>query len=165
MEDKNYTIKWCEISKTGNTNGRAWQITKMTLVDPEGKETEGVSTFESVMNGGTLEGKIVTNDKGYLNFIKKLEAPAFIKQASNSAYKTQQIEKTMERKEQSIAKSQDNKEWGIKIASSMNKAVDVAIAENKDNITPEDILRWRKWIWNNWDIDLDDTDAITGKIN
>lgn len=172
MENKQFKIKWCEVSKQGSTNGRSWTITKMTLIDEEGKETEGVSTFEQVMNGGSLEGKIVTNEKGYLNFVKKLEAPAFMKQQSNTAFKTQQMEKVMERKETSIGKFQDSKEWSIKVASSMNKAIDLAIAEKgRTDETNEVldmvgcILKWRKFIWNNWDIDIEDTDAITGKIN
>ena len=172
--DKIFKIKWCEVTKNGNTNGRAWQITKMTLVDEEGVETEGVSTFEAVMNGGSLEGKIVTNDKGYLNFVKKLDAPAFIKQQSNTAFKTQQMEKVMERKERSISGFQDNKEWSIKVSSTMRDAVQLAVTEyNASQKNPDSsginleyrIGQWRKWLWNNWDIELEDTDAITGKLN
>lgn len=160
--DKQYTIKWCEVSKNGSTNGRNWQITKMTLVDEEGKETEGVSTFEAVMNGGSLEGKIVTSDKGYLNFVKKETA----KQAAGANFKTAQIEKTMERKENSIGKFQDNKEWSIKTASTLGKAVDLAIAEFKEGgYLPDLILKWRKFLWNNWEVELGDTDAITGHLN
>ena len=170
--DKKYTIKWCEVAKTGNSNGRPWSITKMTLVDEEGNETEGVSTFEAVMNGGSLEGKIITNDKGYLNFIKKLEAPAFIK--GNSAYKTQQMEKVMERKESSIGKFQDNKEWSIKVSSTMRDAVQLAVTEyNASQNNPDAsginleyrIGQWRQWLWNTWDVELGDTNAITGHLN
>lgn len=159
---KNFTIKWCNVAKKGNTNGRDWTITSMTLIDEQGNETPDVSTFTSVMNGGTLEGRIVKNDKGYLNFVPKLEAPEFIKKG-NSNFKTQQIEKSMERKETSINKFQDNKEWSIKVASSMNKAIDLTIAEMKGELSKMDsgdvaemILKWRKWILNNWDVDYTD---------
>lgn len=154
-----YKIHWLEI-KTGKS-GKQYMV--MNLLDEAGKETQNVSTFDLTYTlAQEIEGAIVQNGN-FLNW-KPLEAPEFIrKQASNSAYKTQQMEKVMERKEGSISKFQDNKEWSIKVASSMNKAVDLAIAEQA--VTPEDILRWRKWIWNNWDVDLEDTDAITGKIN
>lgn len=161
-ENKKFTIRWCEVTKKGETNGRKWQITKMTLADEQGVETEGVSTFESVMNGGTIEGKIVKDEsKGYLNFVKKLEAPAFIK--GNSAYKEKVINESMARKESSIGRFQDNKEWSIKVSSTMRDAVQLAIAEQDP--TPDNILKWRKWLWNNWDVELEDTDAITGKLN
>lgn len=167
MENKKYKIDWIEVKKTGNTNGRAWQITEMTLRDEEDKVTEKVSTFETVSPGMELEGKIVKNDKGYLNFVKKLEAPEFIKKGS--AYKEQVMEKTMARKEESISKFQDNKEWSIKVSSTMNKAIELAIAQ-KDEIPPTEtmqdtIIYWRKWIWNHWDVELGDTDALTGKLN
>lgn len=165
MEDKIYKIKWIEVKKTGETNGRKWQITEMTLEDDQGVETSKVSTFENVINGGTIEGKIVTNDKGYLNFVKKPEAKA----VANANFKTQQMEKVMERKESSINKFQDNKEWSIKVASSMNKAIELAIAQKDEipsHMTMQDtIIYWRKWIWNHWDVELTDTDAITGKLN
>lgn len=158
-ENKNFTIRWCEVARKGNTNGRDWVITKMTLVDEKGNETSDVSTFTSVMNGGTLEGRIVKNDKGYLNFVPKLEAPEFIKKAGNPAYKSQQIEKSMERKEGSITKFQDNKEWSIKVASTIGKAVDLAIAEytaTQGIVLTERILWWRKWLLDNWDVDYND---------
>jgi hypothetical protein len=161
--DKKYKIDWCEVKKTGNTNGREWKITEMTLTDEEGKKTDKVSTLENVAPGLELEGKIVTNDKGYLNFVKKLEAPEFVKKAGNSAYKEKLMNETMARKETSITKFQDNKEWSIKISSTMRDAVLLSIAEQ--NPTADRILAWRRWLWNNWDVDLEDTDAITGKLN
>lgn len=159
-----YKINWMEVvtAKTG-TKYLKMHLRELDAEGKEGKEVQNVTTFNlDYTLAQEIEGAIVQNGN-FLNW-KPLEAPEFIKkQASNSAYKAQQIEKTMDRKEQSIAKSQDNKEWSIKVASSMNKAIDLAIAENA--VTPEDILRWRKWIWNNWDVELTDTDAIDGKIN
>lgn len=170
MENKIYTIKSAEVSKNGQTNGRNWQIMKMALVDDKGVETTGVSTFEVVVSGETLEGKIVTNDKGYLNFIKKLEAPAFMKQQSNTAFKTAQMEKVMDRKEQSIGKFQDTKDWSIKTSSTMRDAVLLTIAEKgdipmRDEELGQMVVKWRKFLWNHFDIDLGDTDAITGELN
>ena len=162
--EKKYKINWCEVKRTGNTNGRAWSITEMTLVDDQGAETTNVSTFDSVAPGQELEGQIVKNDKGYLNFVKKPEA----KQVAASNFKTRQMEKVMERKEGSITKFQDNKEWSIKTASTLGKAVDLAIADYvafPGTVLSDRILYWRKFLWNNWDVELGDTDALTGHIN
>ena len=153
-----YQIKWAEQIKTGEKNGKFWAMSKMTLTDPNGKDTENVTTFDSVMTGSFIEGEIVQNGQ-YLNF-------KTTKQVNGSNFKTAQIEKTMERKEQSIGKFQDNKEWSIKLASSMGKAVDLAIAslKNEDNLTEtnyhEAILSYRKWILNNWDVEPTDLDAF-----
>ena len=158
-----YSINWLE--KRIGKSGKEYIVMNLRELDQygkQGKETQNVSTFElQYQPGQEIEGAIVPNGN-YLNW-KPLEAPDFIKkQQSNTAFKTQQIEKVMDRKEQGIAKSQDNKEWGIKVSSTMNKAIDLAIAE--DNATQECILKWRRWIWDNWDVNLDDTDATTGKL-
>jgi hypothetical protein len=155
-----YKINWIE--KRVGRSGKEYMV--MSLVDETGKETTEVSTFEMQYTlAQEIEGQIVQNGK-FLNWKPKLEAPDFIKKG-NGNFKAQQIEKVMERKEGSISKFQDNKELGIKVASTMNKAIDLAIAELGEKVMPEDILRWRKWIWNNWDVELTDTDAITGKLN
>jgi len=105
-----YKIVWCEVKKKGNTNGRDWAITEMNLEDPEGNTVEKVSTFDSVQNGGTIEGTILKNDKGYLNF-KKLEAPDFIKNQRGGAYKEKVIGEAMEKKSQNIKEAQDRSAW------------------------------------------------------
>ncbi len=163
-----YKITWAKIIKEGKTNGRKWHITEMELEDPEGKVIEKVSTFDSVMSGGTIEGTIEQGKYG-MNF-KKLEAPDFVKQNRGGAYKEKVIGEAMHRKEESIGKFQDNKDWSIKTSSTINKAVDLAVAEYRDETSgrsdlPSLVLKWRKWLWNNWDVDLSDTDAITGKLN
>ena len=74
---------------------------------------------------------------------------------AGSNFKNAQTEKLMEKKEQSISKFQDNKEQSIKIASTMNKAVELAIAEfanPKSLDTLEELIeKWRAWLWSNWD--------------
>jgi len=142
-----YKTNWVE-RRTGKS-GKEYLV--MNLLDEDGKETQNVSTFNLEYTAGQeIEGEIVQNGN-FLNWKAKLEAPAFIK---NSGYKTQMIEKSMERKENSIGKFQDNKEWSIKVASTMNKAVDLAIAEKLTDPVDlkENILRWREWLWKNWDV-------------
>lgn len=142
-------INWLE-KKVGKS-GKEYVVMHLRELDVngvEGKETQNVSTFElTYAPGMEIEGDIVQNGN-YLNWKPKLEAPAFIK--GNANYRTQQMEKTMERKENSISKFQDSKEWSIKTASTMNKAIDLAVAEGKPE--PARILKWREWIWNNWEV-------------
>lgn len=139
-----YKINWIE-QKTGKSGKNYWV---MHLVDSTGKETQNVSTFEDKYQAGMeVEGQIIQNGN-YLNWKPKLEAPAFIK--ANSGYRAQQIEKAVERKETSIKGFQDNKEWSIKVSSTMRDAVLLSIAEGKPN--SDNILRWREWLWNNWDV-------------
>lgn len=145
--DKKYTVEWCEVKKEGETNGRPWKIMDLTLKDEEGVVTDKVSTFDNVLPGSTIEGQIIKNDKGYLNFqSKKAEAKA--------NFKTAQMEKVMERKEESISKFQDSKEWSIKLASSMGKAIDLALAEGEMNDESRKlaIKKWREWILNAWEV-------------
>lgn len=69
------------------------------------------------------------------------------------------ITKAMESKKESIEHFTDKKELGIKISSTMRMAVDCAIADmaslmNKPDATSileKSILKWRKWLWENWE--------------
>lgn len=99
-----YKIDWCEVKKEGETNGRKWSIMEMALTDEQGVKTEKVSTFDSVMPGQEIEGEVVKNDKGYLNFqSKKVEAKA--------NFKTQQMNEVMDKKATNIKEAQDRSAW------------------------------------------------------
>lgn len=140
-----YSVTWCEVKKTGEKNGKPWTITTMTLNDENGVEIEGVDTFDTVSPGHTIEGEIIEGQYGK-NF-KKAPTP---KQVAGSNFKTQQVEKVMERKEQSISRAMDNKDWSIKTSSTMRDAVLLAVAEG--NPTKENVLKWREWLWNNFNV-------------
>ena len=107
--------------------------------------------YAEIKEDSTIDAEIRKNDKGYDNLYSNE-----IKPRGNSNFKSQQIEKAVERKEQGIARSQDNKDWSIRVSSTMNKAVDLAIAEIKDittlNTLERDILKWREWLWRNWEV-------------
>lgn len=155
-----YTVEWCETIKEGEKEGRKWKMTKMSLKDEQGVVTTEVTTFDSVTLGGTVEGSIVQNGQ-YLNFKKALEKPNFMK------HKEAQIEKNIERKEQSISRFQDDKEWSIMVSSTMRDAVSLAVAQNAGNfegITREElassVLKWREWLLNNWNVDKTDLQAF-----
>lgn len=137
------------------------------LLDESGTEIKEVSInktskkgdlfphFDELMSGGTVEGEpwISGAGKNYLFPPKvKLEKPEFMKA------KTQQIEKTMARKEESIGRFQDNKEIIIKISSTMRDATLLAVAEMQ-HTSPSShsdiellVLKWRKWLWDNYDM-------------
>lgn len=145
-----YSIVWCEVKKTGEYNGKPWKITSMTLKDEAGIIIEGVDTFDTVLNGITMEGTI--EEKGqYKNFKSTPVAP---KTVSGTTYRAKQINDVMEKKAEYISTAQGNKELGIKVSSTMNKAIDLAIAEGSP--TDERILYWRKWIWEHWDAEEKD---------
>ena len=170
-----YSINWCE--KKNND----WIIASILPQKEDGtwdKEITNVSinrtaksgqvfpNFDTIAPGIEIEGEFWQSqaEKNYLFAPKpKLDPPNFIKQASNSAFKAKQIEEAQARTTQSVAKAQDNKDWSVKVSATMRDAVLLSIAEQGP--TPDKILAWRKWLWNHFDVELDDIDAITGKIN
>lgn len=131
---------------------------KDTSINRVNKKGEVFPNFDAIMTGHTVEATLWTSDSGkhYLFAPKPNgEAP----RASQGA-KTAMIEKTMARKEEGIARSQDNKELGIKTSSTIRMAVDIVTSFNKDMDAEEirnAITYWRNWLWNNWDLPEDAT--------
>ncbi len=146
-----YTVEWCEVKKTGETNGRAWKIINMTLKDESGVETTDVSTFDPVTPGLTIEGEIELKGQ-YKNF---KGTPKVAPQGNSGAFKGAQIAKAQETKAEYIAVAQGNKELGIKVSSTIRMAVDLAIAQGAEVANGEPlaarILLWRQWLWQEWD--------------
>ncbi len=131
-----FQIKWAESKKTGETNGRKWEITNMTLTDQDGKDIENVSTFEKVMTGGTIEGEIVPKGN-YLNFEPKKvdngKKPNFDRIMEK---KSNQIAEAQSNKASQIAEAQDRSAWmwaknnaSTLIGDSMSSASNQTIAE------------------------------------
>ncbi len=127
--------------------------------------------FANLKDGDVVTGELEIKVNGqYTN--KTLTFP---NKAPGGAYKKPQVnmEKVMEKKEQSIGKFQDNKELSIKISSTMRMAVELTIAEiggNGNNAAvlngktytafETTILKWRKWLWENWDAKDTDFDPF-----
>ena len=142
-----YKIEWCEVIKTGSGAKGPWKLTKMSLTDSEGNKMEDVQTFMEVIPGQEIEGSVIKNQTyGSLEF-KPLARPNFMKNRSSD------IKQAMEKKEASIHKFQDTKDLSIKTSSSMNKSIDLAIADGEmtQEQRKETILYWRKWVWNHWE--------------
>lgn len=151
-----YTIDWSE------KKNQDWVLA--TLTDASGNKLQDVSinrtskkgevmpSFDDIKSGGTIEGELWTSNSGkhYL-FPPK---PEGVKPPMRSAG---QITKAMETKAQNIATAQENKELGIKIASTMSLAVNIVIASLKsDDIIDNSIIKglikdWRSWLWQEWD--------------
>lgn len=146
--------------KITNLKEKSWNdknYKSADLIDTNGELFQVSAWAGEFDNKETIDCELEKNDKGYW----KLLTP---KKTAGANFKTQQMEKVMEKKEQSISKFQDNKEWSIKLASSMGKAVDLAIAEFKNpndlDMLETKILKWRKWILNNWDVEPTDLNAF-----
>lgn len=142
------------IYKITNLKEKSWNdknYKSADLIDSNG-ELFQVSAWAGEFDGKeTIECELEKNDKGYW----KLVTP---KKVAGANFKAIQIEKTMEKKEQSISKFQDNKEFSIKVASTMRGAIDLAIAEYTKNPNSLDNLdrlieKWRKYLWENWEVD------------
>lgn len=113
--------------------------------------------FANIKIGSVLRGQLV--EKGqYTNLLSETLAKG--KFGASGGYKQKVIEETMQRKENSIGKFQDNKEFSIMVASSMNGAIALACAEYKDKTVldtlDQAVLKWRKFILDNWNIDPKD---------
>lgn len=87
--------------------------------DTNGQVTEKVSTFDPVIEGKSVEGAITQNGQ-YMNFK--------ITKQFQTGGKTGQIERVMERKNESISHFQDAKEKSIQLAGSIRCATDYVTA-------------------------------------
>jgi len=146
------TIEWIEIK----TSAKGSKYAKASVKDETGKTIDGVTIFgtfpkfDEIQPGSSVEGTIKTGE--YMGKPQyTLEAkPA--PRAGGAGFAGAAV-----RKEQSIAKAQDKKEEGIKIASTMNKAVDIAIAESTGKTGysfEERITYWRQWLYTHWDDEM-----------
>lgn len=151
----NQTYKITASEAKTTSTGKAYKKVKIINEQGESFDTSVWSDFPDFANltiGSALVGELKKNDKGYLNLYPPRAATA------STGPRRPNMERVMEKKEASIEDFTDKKELGIKISSTMRMAVDCAIAEyNKDGgkaNTTHDltdlILKWRKWLWENW---------------
>ena len=129
-------------------------------INRKNKKGEIFPNFDDIKQGNSIEGDIWQNDSGKWY----LFAPRVAKTGNSGAYKQKMIEDTMQRKEGSITKFQDNKELSIKMASTMRMAVDLAIAEYKNETVldtlEQGIEKWRAYCWEHWDVEDKDFQAF-----
>lgn len=126
---------------------------KEVSINRTSKKGEVFPNFDNLAPGLEIEGELWQSQAGkwYL-FPPKLNPmgprPQWAKKEST-------INKAMETKAQNIQTAQENREQGVKIASTMNKAIEIAIAENGQSPIvatdfQERVKYWRKWIYENW---------------
>jgi hypothetical protein len=150
-----FNIKWL-VKKSPE-----WIVAE--LVDDQGKELKEVSinkvskkgelfpSFDELQPGRDVEGELWVSQAGknYL-FPPRIDKP---RGGASGAFKTAQIEKTMDLKNQNINKALDRKEDGIAIAGAQRDAVLITTtllttgvhkAENESDLKLE-IIKWRNW--------------------
>ena len=140
-----YTITWCEKKHIDSLNK---DVLDCNANDEQGNTVKfsiwsDFPNFAGIMNGGVVEGNIWNkpNTDKYTLYLPKDPATATTGRMGGAS-------KLMDKKADNIATAQESKDLSIKISSTMNKAIDLAIAEK--DISPENILKWRKWIWIQW---------------
>lgn len=115
--------------------------------------------FANIKEGSIIMGNMEM-DGQYWNI--KFENAA---QRGNPNFKSQQIEKVMEKKNESIGKFQDSKNESIILASTFRDATLLTVAQISklpidDEITEKGIeemwMRWRTWLANHWGDKLSD---------
>lgn len=149
----NIKVLKCENKQT--VNGKPYKALEVEVANEVRKVSmwSFFPDFANIKEGSVFMGKMTKGEKYWDLTYEGAEKP---RGGQSGAFKQKVIEETMQRKEGSIAKFQDNKELSIKIASTMNKAVELAIAEIKDirtmNTLEADILKWREWLWKHWDV-------------
>lgn len=149
-----YQVDWVE------SKGPDWKVAKLVnlpgdvSINRTNKKGEVFPGFDEIMPGKEIEGEFWNSPsgKGYL----------FPPKAPKSSFKGNSMA-VVEKTQEGVKVAQQNKELGIKVSSTMRMAVDLAIAQTEsksildNNLTLEEkVLKWRKWLWLEWD--KNDTD-------
>jgi len=137
-------------------------VTDNASVNRTNKKGEVFPNFDSIVEGSTIEADTWKSDSGkWYVFAPKL-ASTGIPQRSGGIAK--QAEKLMEIKATNVGISQENKQEGIKITTSMQLAVQCALAEYAKPNSLDDlealIKKYRKFILNTWEIETKDSEDI-----
>lgn len=104
-----------KVEQRTSKNGKNYQV--VSLEDANGQVTENVSTFDSLIEGRSVDGQIVQNGQ-YLNF----------KLGGGYGGKTAQMTQMMDKKQDAILFSQDRKADAIARAGSLKNATELVIA-------------------------------------
>ena len=155
--EQEYKIIWLEVKSP------EWKIA--TLADDKqqyanvsinkvNKKGEVFPGFDEITNAGTVKGNLWKTPDGSKTY---LFAPKPASTGQTGAFKGQQIAKAQEKKAEYIATAQDNKNEGIKMASTIAMATNVVIAILKnEQIIDESVIKgkireWREWFVAEWD--------------
>lgn len=150
-----YVVQKIDGNKT-TAGGKAYH--KLDLLGEDGKHFEGVAMwqdnpdFSTVSLESLIEGDVVEKQNG--QFTNRTIYPPRMQRGPLTRTAGGGFTRTMDLKKENIREAQENKEHGIMTASSMNLAVQLAIAEGVVNDVT--IVKWRRWILNNWELKPDD---------
>lgn len=103
-----YEITWAETIKEGTGAKGPWKLTKMTLKDEGGAMHEGITTFDEVAPGQSIEGNIVL-DGNYKNFKKDNARKPNMDRVMEK--KGAMISEAQDVKAKNIAAAQDRSAW------------------------------------------------------
>lgn len=153
------TINWVKATQT--KAGKDKLDVSVTKADKTTLDVTVWPDFPNYANlapGQTIQAKIIAKDyNGKTYYSLAYDNPAMgVPRGGN---KTAMMDKMMDKKAGQIHQAMDEKSLGIKISSSMNKAIDLTIAQiGSDPIVLKDtnqmkkiIKEWRAWIWENWE--------------
>lgn len=153
---------------------------KVLTLDDNGVEIKEVSVnrvnqrsnevfpgFDEIVKDGIVAGELWVSGSGKNYLFPPNPVPTASTGAPGGrggAFKSMQIDKAMGRKEESIGKFQDSKEYGIKVSSTFRSATDTAIAEYQENHristtgpTLEQLFeKWREYYWMRFDVVADE---------
>ena len=154
--EKEYKVIWLEVKspdwKVATLSDDQQQYANVSI-NKVNKKGEVFPGFDEITNAGTVKGNMWQSPQGkYYLF-----APKLVVAGQTGAFKGQQIAKAQEKKAEYIATAQDNKNEGIKIASTISMATNVVIATLKgEQIIDESVIKgkireWRNWFLAEWD--------------
>jgi len=132
--------------KITNKKEKTWQDKKFVeadLTDEEDNLYERVSAWSGEFSGDIFEGELEKSPKGYWKIKKDKTA--------NTNFRSQQMEKVMDRKEQSIGRTMDRKEESIALAGAQRDAVLIVVnlfgaSQGYDEIEIKaNVVKWRNW--------------------
>lgn len=135
-------------------------VADLEVVDISGAKFKGsmwsdFPSFPTMTFGAEFDADMVAKEKnGYLTntFYAIKEKPAYGKPSGGFKGNMQAV---VAQKNENIKAAQDNKEFGIKVSSTMRDAVSITLAHGIEDKTPaeiQDLIEyWRKYLWLQWD--------------
>lgn len=137
-------------------------MARVELLDINGQKHTGITMWADYPNFSTLdvnhstEGDIVTKEKdGYLN--KTLYPARTNTLGTRPTRSPAAITKAMEKKAENIEKAQENRAEGVKVSATFRDATLISVemikqkGANFEDDLKQEWLKWRSWLWQNWD--------------
>lgn len=157
-----HKINWCE------KKGDDWVVATLesgeanVSINRTSKKGEAFPNFDGIAPGAEVEGELWQSAAGkwYLFPPKPQASHGGPNRGNGGAYKAKMIEETMQKKEASIGRFQDSKEFSIKVSSTFRAAVDSALEEYRASanisLARPDVTalfrKWREFYWNEFDV-------------